>query len=89
MSDYEVTLVNDNSMGSSLPPLLALPHVALSRDRPLTPAHLSVSATSDLEMPRAPLTKESRQEFYVRFKGPAESQFSPPVHVWVARPRHS
>ncbi|KPM42576.1 hypothetical protein AK830_g3985 [Neonectria ditissima] len=44
MSDYEVTLVNDNT---PLPPTI----------------------------PSKPLTDASRQEFFVRFKGPAETPF--------------
>jgi ubiquitin-protein ligase len=63
MSDYEVTLVNDNSK-----------HVVkTSISTPLTAT--SVCPSSPPVTPSDFLTDTLRQEFYVRFKGPAETPF--------------
>ena len=90
MSDYEVTLVNDNStMPLSPPPfslsLLCLRFLGLS----LTSIYCSVSKAfySETHLPNTPSDKRYRQEFYVRFKGPAESQWPPPQHPTPARSR--
>jgi hypothetical protein len=65
MSDYEVTLVNDNSMH-----LL----IALHSDEPLLTALHSVC----LPLPASSEIShiQCRQEFYVRFKGPSESTWA-------------
>ncbi|PTD01490.1 Ubiquitin-conjugating enzyme E2 8 [Fusarium culmorum] len=63
MSDYEVTLVNDNSK-----------HVfKMLMLTPLTAT--SVCPSSPLVTSSDSLTDTLRQEFYVRFKGPAETPF--------------
>lgn len=70
MSDYEVTLINDNSRPpparrfSVLPErasLTAMQCRSWRRSRPSSPTRSPV------------LTLAARQEFFVRFKGPAES----------------
>lgn len=62
MSDYEVTLVNDNSKRAFKMLMLT----------PLTAT--SVCPSSPLVTSSDSLTDTLRQEFYVRFKGPAESE---------------
>ncbi|GJD00845.1 ubiquitin-conjugating enzyme [Colletotrichum higginsianum] len=64
MSDYEVTLVNDNIF--LLPPLLSF-----------QPSRLTRPSVRSRYIDRHPLTLtiKHRQEFYVRFKGPTESQY--------------
>ncbi|QPC72412.1 hypothetical protein HYE68_003164 [Fusarium pseudograminearum] len=63
MSDYEVTLVNDNSKRV----------FEMSISTPLTAT--SVCPSSPLVTSSDSLTDTLRQEFYVRFKGPAETPF--------------
>lgn len=65
MSDYEVTLVNDNSesnfpraaLASCLTDRLQCKRIEMNEALPLIPR----------------LTPRNRQEFYIKFKGPAES----------------
>jgi len=63
MSDYEVTLVNDNSK------LSLILGTAFTDNAP------SVRSAASNPSPRSPqaLLTHDRQEFYVRFKGPEES----------------
>lgn len=68
MSDYEVTLVNDNSKFTHTPSRFE--HVALTGC-----VSLSVRLLNLLRGFCA-LTSLFRQEFYVRFKGPSESESS-------------
>jgi len=61
MSDYEVTLVNDNSMFDILPVVDIANKLHISVNYPTLNSSLPSSYNT------------SRQEFFVRFKGPSES----------------
>jgi hypothetical protein len=67
MSDYEVTLVNDNSNPPFLCNLISLKTDSYQCTSP--PSQSSPDNYSQMD---------DRQEFYVRFKGPEESRFSLP-----------
>ncbi|OAF62066.2 E2 ubiquitin-conjugating protein ubc8 [Pseudogymnoascus destructans] len=70
MSDYEVTLVNDNS--ESLP---SSPYWHRRHYQPTSLIMYSVRTTThDFPAQNTRLTRQ-RQEFYVRFKGPEETPF--------------
>lgn len=65
MSDYEVTLVNDNSE-SNYP--WAVPAYCLT-DR----LQCKRTEANETVSPIFRLTRPNRQEFYIKFKGPTES----------------
>lgn len=90
MSDYEVTLVNDNStIPISHFPSPPFTPVLVLLGHPLTSTSCSVStySPSETHRPNTPSDKRYRQEFYVRFKGPAESQWHPPSNPPCASTR--
>jgi hypothetical protein len=70
MSDYEVTLVNDNSKLGCFPQLM---------ESWLTRLLISVRSPAATICRRVADIMGNRQEFYVRFKGPEESQFCSPI----------
>lgn len=77
MSDYEVTLVNDNSMRLSYYPVPRL-----------TIFQCSSLPSSDPRSPKTRLT-QLRQEFFVRFKGPEESaQYPTPGGTIADKKQH-
>lgn len=63
MSDYEVTLVNDNSEFTATSSVL----------NEATDAHISQCIQEPHNLPEDDTETFPRQEFYVRFKGPDES----------------
>ncbi|VUC35548.1 unnamed protein product, partial [Clonostachys rosea] len=72
MSDYEVTLVNDNSKDSHF--FFPSRYLALLINISVRPIGISIrSPTRPLALTDAP--RFNRQEFFVRFKGPAETPF--------------
>lgn len=72
MSDYEVTLVNDNSTCCFLSTL----HAATNNN------HSVRSASSRSSRYAARILTHTRQEFFVRFKGPEESALYWFEHVY-------
>jgi hypothetical protein len=68
MSDYEVTLVNDNSKSTPLASIYLNP---LTLGHSVCIYYTLQQYAWTLEIP----TLVNRQEFYVRFKGPEESMF--------------
>lgn len=89
MSDYEVTLVNDNSMTTPPPANFSVTfllfhmiiHKANQYDHSVRQQYPTQNGNERQQPARSfhranTAEHPTRQEFYVRFKGPAESQYA-------------
>lgn len=79
MSDYEVTLVNDNSTVDPFHPSHGFPSLSTDFMRltgldVLSSVRCVSLSPSDLSLKPDSYILLSRQEFYVRFKGPTDSE---------------